>query len=352
MATAAPPVEWPEFEAWAEETLHPRRKASILRALRDFFSGTTFGGLGLGFGGDRASELRHGYVTSEVARHRDNHALAERRYGASRTPECALRHWIVFCVDRRAARVRATLSVAEWGARAGGVSNEELAFFADEEGEGDEEADDEEEYLGAAMTPASGVVAEGFEGLYAEVAYIVEEALAETLNGNPLPLSDLKAIATRSALRRALDAVPASVDRAKFRCRSKVLEIYERQGAQDLSDLLSGATLREFLASRQDRFQLVGLEGQKHRKYKLAVVEFQGRDVGAQPGCEVGARFFEAACHAFVADARMTTVAKVDVFAQNLLAGTADACGPAAKLKGTLFVRWLKDSSTGRAGKG
>ena len=325
---------WVAFEAWAAETLHPRRLPAILRALKDFFGGSTFGGLGGGYG-DRAEALTHGDVTQRVAGHRENLALAERKYGASRTPEVALRHWVVFCAARRAATARATLTREERSARPD-VTGEELDFFNED---GDFDAP-------AAAPPARGApspepeAVELEESLFAQVAYVVEEAIAETLSAKPLPSGSLAPLASRGGLRRHLDA--ERLDRRLARSRSKLLETYVHRDASSLGDLLGGATLKEFLASRAHRFKLLGVDGQKNRPLKLTTVRYAGRP-GVPQGCEVGARFLEGALAEFVAAERATTCGAVDAFARALLAPGAAPAKREGGARAALFRTWLRD---------
>jgi len=325
---------WVAFEAWAAETLHPRRLPAILRALKDFFGGSTFGGLGGGYG-DRAEALTHGDVTQHVAGHRENLALAERKYGASRTPEVALRHWVVFCAARRAATARATLTREERSARPG-ASGEELDFFNED---GDFDAP-------AAAPPARGAPSpepeevELEESLFAQVAYVVEEAIAETLSAKPLPSGSLAPLASRGGLRRHLDA--ERLDRRLARSRSKLLETYVHRDASSLGDLLGGATLKEFLASRAHRFKLLGVDGQKNRPLKLATTRYAGRP-GVPQGCEVGARFLEGALAEFVAAEGATTCGAVDSFARALLAPGAAPAKREGGTRAALFRTWLRD---------
>ena len=110
-----------EFEAWARSELHPRRCGMMVAAVQDFFGGLSFSGSGASLG-SRATEATQGDISRTVAGHGDNFGPSAQRYGEIKVPELALRHFTVFCSERRASRRTRTLTREELAVRGGKVS--------------------------------------------------------------------------------------------------------------------------------------------------------------------------------------------------------------------------------------
>ena len=153
-----------EYRAWCAAHLHPRRGATLVRALEDVVSAELKRG-------DpsrlvermRAGALDQAAIAAVVERRGPATVLGQRdarRYGSHRAVELALRHFVA-CAQLRRARP---------GRRA--VSAEELAFFDD--GDGAEAA----AAAPGSPAPAAPAGPQPFRDAFDEAQYVLEEAVA------------------------------------------------------------------------------------------------------------------------------------------------------------------------------